>query len=161
MKRKHLTFHAVIGMVMAFAGLLFVSCEDENLTTTTTTTTTDSATVVPSGRTVWATSVPDYSIRFTMLDSNWVHCDVHNESDYMFFFSDNCDYKYEWYDGQNDVISIVLKMDSTGVLTDVGGNEIYIIDRISQDSIAMRYGGVQPDEPCQWCVDDFYLHKIQ
>ncbi len=160
MKRKHLTFHAVIGMVMAFTGLLFVSCEDENLTTTTTTTTTDSATLVPSGRTVWATSVPDYSIRFTMLDSNWVHCDVHNESDYTFFFSDNCDYKYEWYDGRDDEISIVLQKDGDGALTNIYWDELYIIDRISQDSIVLTFGGTELHEPCEWCVKNFYLHRV-
>ena len=96
-----------------------------------------------------------------MLDSNWVHCDVYNNSDYRFFFSDNSNYKYELYEEyNNNIISIIQQKDSSGLVTNIA-NEIYLIDRISEDSIVMRYGGVQPAEPCELCVDVFYLHKIQ
>lgn len=78
----------------------------------------------PTVKSVWATSVPDYSIKFTVLVSNWVHCDVHNKSDYTFSFLDNCNYKYEWYDGSDDAILIRLQKDGAGVLTDICCNEI-------------------------------------
>lgn len=141
-----------------FLGVMVVGCEPDEPTPSSPQITTDTITTTISS--VWETSVPNYLIRFTMLGGNWVHCDVNNESEYTFFFSDNCDYKYEWYDGQDNMLSIVQRKDSTGSITNYG-NEIYFLDRISPDSIVITYEGTQPSDPCEWCIDNFYLHKIQ
>lgn len=117
-------------LAIALFGVLAVGCEDEPQVTDMCDTVTGMD--VPTVKSIWATSVPDYSVKFTVLDSNWVHCDVHNESEYMLFFSDNCSYKYKKCDGDVNTVMITYQKDSTGIVTNCGGNNIYLIKKYHQ-----------------------------